>query len=539
MAIEKVINITTTTKGVDKATEQVNKLNSSLKNVQATTGDVTQGMKASGNAILENGGAMGILNELTGGVAMTVKDAVEATKLFNGSLKGLKGALIATGLGAFVVLLGTLVASWDDIKASINGVTKAQDNNLEVTKKLSEEAQKTLNFAKSQDNVLKLQGKSEQEILNIKKLATQETIKALEAQIIAQEEINKAQIKASKRNADILNGILNSLTAPLNVLLTTIDAIGNRLGKNFGLAEMLKKTLSGTTALIFDPEETKEEGEKTLEETRVQLNALKNEEAGYQLALRDLRNAKRKDPDIEKQKKKEFDESVAQGQLELQKATDSAAAEQRLLAEQQKVDDATKTQKALAKIAEEQTETEKEEAEKRKLFAEITEQSKVDIAKNAYALLGALAKKGGAVAKAIAIADVIRGQVSSVSKIISSTAEANAKAAALSPLTAGQPFVTLNTISAGIGIGASVAGAIKAIKDINSESKSAGGGSISGGGGISAPPAPSFNLVEGTGSNQIASGLANTRQPIQAYVVSGAVTTSQQLDRNIVRDASL
>ena len=31
MAIEKVINITTTTKGVDKATEQVNKLNSSLK----------------------------------------------------------------------------------------------------------------------------------------------------------------------------------------------------------------------------------------------------------------------------------------------------------------------------------------------------------------------------------------------------------------------------------------------------------------------------------------------------------------------------
>ena len=31
---------------------------------------------------------------------------------------------------------------------------------------------------------------------------------------------------------------MNWLTAPLNVLLSTIDAIGNRLGKNFGLAEV-------------------------------------------------------------------------------------------------------------------------------------------------------------------------------------------------------------------------------------------------------------------------------------------------------------
>ena len=121
-------------------------------------------MKQSGNAILENSGAMHLLNDLTGGYAMTVKNAVETTKLFNGSLKGLKGALIATGLGAFVVLLGTLVASWDDIKASINGVTKAQDDNLEVTKKLSEEAQKTLNFAKSQDNVLKYKHRKEMQI---------------------------------------------------------------------------------------------------------------------------------------------------------------------------------------------------------------------------------------------------------------------------------------------------------------------------------------------------------------------------------------
>ena len=541
MAIEKVINITTTTKGVDKATEQVNKLNSSLKNVQATTGDVTQGMKASGNAILENGGAMGILNELTGGVAMTVKDAVEATKLFNGSLKGLKGALIATGLGAFVVLLGTLVASWDDIKASINGVTKAQDDNLEVTKKLSEEAQKTLNFAKSQDNVLKLQGKSEQEILNIKKLATQETIKALEAQIIAQEEINKAQIQASKRNADILKGILNSLTAPLNVLLSAIDLIGNRLGKNFGLAEALKKTLSVTTASIFDPEETEQEGQKTLEETRAQLNALKNEEAGYQLALRDLRNAKRKDQEEALAKSKEFDESVRKGQLELQYATIQAEFEQGQI----KIEEAERVQKALAKIAEDQTKKEKEEADKQiEIDKEVQRQKQViananlNIATKASGLLNELAGKNKALQKAGIISSAALG----IYSVIKDTQAANVAAIAPPPIglgpIAGIGLQTKNTIGGALSVATIAAASAKALAAVGGGG-SAGGGSISGGGGVSAPPAPSFNLVEGTGANQIASGLANTRQPIQAYVVSGAVTTSQQLDRNIVRDASL
>ena len=96
----------------------------------------------------------------------------------------------------------------------------------------------------------------------------------------------------------------------------------------------------------------------------------------------------------------------------------------------------------------------------------------------------------------------------------------------------------MNTVNAGLGIASSVAGAIKAIKDINSESKSASGGSVTATGGGSAP-APSFNIVEGTGSNQIAQTLGRQAQPIKAYVTSSEVTTSQALDRNIVEGASL
>jgi len=80
---------------------------------------------------------------------------------------------------------------------------------------------------------------------------------------------------------------------------------------------------------------------------------------------------------------------------------------------------------------------------------------------------------------------------------------------------------------------------IKKIASTDPSGKSGAGAGSSSAGGGQAPSAPSFNLVQGTGANQIAEGLAGQRQPIQAYVVSGAVTSAQQLERNIITGASI
>jgi len=85
----------------------------------------------------------------------------------------------------------------------------------------------------------------------------------------------------------------------------------------------------------------------------------------------------------------------------------------------------------------------------------------------------------------------------------------------------------------------------KAVQDIISTPIPGGEGG--GGGGVSAPSgggaamtAPSFNVVGASGPNQIAQSIANQdQQPVQAYVVSGAVTTSQALNRNIINNASM
>jgi hypothetical protein len=93
-----------------------------------------------------------------------------------------------------------------------------------------------------------------------------------------------------------------------------------------------------------------------------------------------------------------------------------------------------------------------------------------------------------------------------------------------------------NNISLGLGIASSAVATGKALSALG---KGGGGGGNSAGGGGQAPSAPSFNLVGGTGINQIAQGLGQQQQPIQAYVVSGNVTSAQALDRNIVNTASV
>ena len=153
--------------------------------------------------------------------------------------------------------------------------------------------------------------------------------------------------------------------------------------------------------------------------------------------------------------------------------------------------------------------------------------------------------------KKLAIAGVVIEQAASVGRIIANTAVANAKAVAALPLTAGQPFVTINTISAGLSIASSIAAAAKAIKQINSAgSGGSGGGGGSAAGAIAAPiaaprvagtTAPEITGVGGgtDPTQQIAQTIAQRdNRPVKAYVVSGDVTSQQALDRRTNRAAT-
>ncbi len=132
----------------------------------------------------------------------------------------------------------------------------------------------------------------------------------------------------------------------------------------------------------------------------------------------------------------------------------------------------------------------------------------------------------------------------SIGRIIANTAVANAKAVAAFPVTFGQPFVTINTISAALGIASTIAGAAKSISQINSSqnaTSAAGSGGSLPKSGASSVPTPTLQsasapVIQGTQAAtpgaQIADTLAGvTGRPVRAYVVSGDVSSQQALDR--------
>lgn len=109
--------------------------------------------------------------------------------------------------------------------------------------------------------------------------------------------------------------------------------------------------------------------------------------------------------------------------------------------------------------------------------------AQLDLAAQAGQFLQQIAGKN----KKLAIAGIVVEQAAAIGKIIANTAIANAKSVATFPITAGQPWVTINTISAALSIASTIAGAAKAIKEINAAGSEDGGG---GGGGGSAPSGP-------------------------------------------------
>ena len=75
--------------------------------------------------------------------------------------------------------------------------------------------------------------------------------------------------------------------------------------------------------------------------------------------------------------------------------------------------------------------------------------------------------------KEFSVVSVIASRAAAIAQIVSNTGAANAKAVAASPLTFGQPWVGINTVSAGLSIAATIKSAIDSIGQI---SAAAGGG---------------------------------------------------------------
>ena len=149
-------------KGVDVGFDEVEK----------GTGKVSKGLKG----IKDNGGAIATLDALTGGAATRIRDAAEATNLFNLNLKATRAAIIATGIGALVVALGLIVAYWDDIVEFITQANKNLEEQISLLKAKDALLSAEFSALEAQEKLLIQQGKSTDDLIEKKKLLLQQQI---------------------------------------------------------------------------------------------------------------------------------------------------------------------------------------------------------------------------------------------------------------------------------------------------------------------------------------------------------------------------
>jgi hypothetical protein len=560
-----------------------------VQGAMALTGGQSEELE---QAILKVQGAMALAEGVRG-----VREGMVAFRALGVSAKvalaGIRTGIAATGIGVLVLALGAVVAYWDDIKSAVSGVSSEQEklNELAATNLTAEQGK--LDAIGGQENILKLQGKSEKDILKLKIAQTDQVIKATENQIAQNDITAKAQIAASQRNRDILSGIIKFIQMPLSILLSSIDAVGDALGQNFGLAKGFDDLINKGASLIFDPEAERKKADEVQKEAKKGLEKLKNDRAGLQLSLNNIdaqaakdaqakqdeknkKAAEKKQKELEElQKQKDAVKQIEENNLKaiedlkaktevekvaLQKSRDLAELDALKLSLEEKakarlaIEEKYKILEGEAKVKDDENQKAADEKKKEDAKKTAEEEARIEEEKrkykeeqyrNTYDNLQNILSVGGGklnkVAKALAIADVVRSATKSVSETISSIGIANAKAVAASPLTGGMPFVAINTLKGALTIGSTIASSIKSIQAIKGDSTSVSSSSSpsgGGGGGGASAPAPSFNVVGNSGVNQIAQTLGN-QQPVQAYVVANNVTTQQSLDRNIVNNASL
>jgi hypothetical protein len=125
--------------------------------------------------------------------------------------------------------------------------------------------------------------------------------------------------------------------------------------------------------------------------------------------------------------------------------------------------------------------------------------------------------------KALAIAGIVIEKAAAIGQIVANTSIANAKSVAASPLTFGQPWVTINTIAGILAGAATVSAAAKSIGEINSQ----GGGGGATAGSAAASPNLGRNYADGGmigGKRHAEGGTMIEAEAGEAIMTRGAVT---------------
>ena len=442
-------------------------------------------------------------------------DAIQSGKDIYNNFGEAVGEVVTLGVkGVEQISKISITAAYDQAKALVNArnaaaVAAAQQGVL--IEKYDRQAEKLRQVRDEERNSIDERKKANNELLEV--LNKQE--KAMLAQ--ADLQIQAAQLEYNK-NKNTEN----------QVALT--EALANRQGVLAQIEGLRSEQLANDLALQREQDElnkarTESEITLALEREKAQAEFISNEETKLQVLI-DIAN-----------KERELQLGRLQEQIDLHKEGTQARLDAEIEYNTKKQELDIQVEQYENQLSAKRIETQKETNAKIKESDKELRDAQINMATTGLSIIADLAdtfQKDNE--KSARRAFKIQKAANLASALISTYTAVNAA------LTAGGNPIKLATgaqfIDAGVALASGLASVAKIAKtkfegatpDTSSPPSGGGGG---GGGGTFAP---SFNVVGNSGVNQLAQ-LQQT--PVQAFVVSGQVTTAQSLDRNRVENATL
>ena len=295
----------------DPQTKKYQELSAAAGELKDKISDAAQAVGTqAGGAFEKVSGSLGLVTSRIAN--LDFEGAAEGAKLLAKNITEIKPGDIANGVkgigSAFasigkalltnpIFLIGAAIAGAivyaEELLSLVDGITDAEQESLDIQKERAAQSKQQLDNISQQENLLRLQGRSEREILELKVAAANQAILEQKAVITTLEVQRQAQIDAAERNRKITSGIIQFLTLPIQVLLGTVDSITkglNAIGvisdETFAnIGNQRDKFNTSLSTLVFDPAEVAEEGNAAIEEQKKILQQLENTQAGFQLSI--------------------------------------------------------------------------------------------------------------------------------------------------------------------------------------------------------------------------------------------------------------
>jgi hypothetical protein len=570
--------------------EEIKEERSGLKQVRADRKAANDQLKKSKKEAADFGGIMGLIDKQTGGAVSSFTNFTGSIGNATKGMKALRVAWIATGIGAFVVLITSLVAAftqseegqeklqrglaamgavvknvmdafadlgqaimdaitapqkaWASFKSGfkkfisdpIGTVKGAYNDAKEAAKDFIDE---TIKEVKAIDKITKARQQAHhiERDLIVERAEANQKINDIRLEAEKRDKYTAGERVALLKKAQKIEEDITNKQIKAKQLLIDAQVQEMAQGKN---TIQDKDKLAKLQAELINLDTKKLRSQRLLQ---TQITTAQNQEKAEKQKKIDEANA-----EIEEEKKKE--EKRLQDIQTIRDTHEQMVKEQEAIKEEEKA--IIKKEKALKELEElNATEEQKaaiisywdkkiqegknKDAANEEVRDKAVQSAKLGMAKQGMALIGEIAGKGSAVGKAMAIGQATISGIEGVQNAYSTAQK--------SPITVAFPAYPY--LQAGLA-GAFSALQIKKILSTKADGKgSTPSPRISGGGAASVTASvptlpPAFNIVGDSGTNQLANVIGQqTQQPIQAFVVASDVSTAQELDRNIITGASL